>query len=366
MYAIHHQELLDYPSFKGASDYGKAVYSTWDLSFQAISARAIPGNKGQDARGARSAIMLLQTFAFFHHDNIAEEILERAALSQDYGCDMNVLSSIDIINQLLQVDKDGRWDPSFFRGGMQTLLSFSLARRGVNASVYSVHPLVHKWSRDRMILSDKQAQFEYARALISCSITWEFSGVDYAFCQTLIPHIKANNQYALEAGISIIFNDAEYDALALALDENGYWNEAEELRSVVLKSRRRIHGAEHPGTLKSMSNLASTYSNQGKWKEAEDLGATELETSKRVFGTDHPSTLTSMNNLAITYSNQGKWKEAEKLDSVVLETRKRVIGADHADTLMSMSNLACTYNNQGKWKEAEELGAMVLETRKHE
>ena len=50
-----------------------------------------------------------------------------------------------------------------------------------------------------------------------------------------------------------------------------------------------------------------------------------METGKRVLGEEHPSTLTSMANLASTYWNQGRWKEAEELFVQVMETRKRVL-----------------------------------------
>ncbi|KAH8744696.1 hypothetical protein F5882DRAFT_313069, partial [Hyaloscypha sp. PMI_1271] len=59
----------------------------------------------------------------------------------------------------------------------------------------------------------------------------------------------------------------------------------------------RMLGQEHPSTLTSMGNLASTYRNQGRWKEAEDLEVQVMETSLRVLGAEHPDTLTSMNNL---------------------------------------------------------------------
>ena len=81
-----------------------------------------------------------------------------------------------------------------------------------------------------------------------------------------------------------------------------------------------------------------------------------METSKTKLGADHPDTLTSMANLASTYRNQGRWEEAEKLDVQVMETSKTKLGADHPDTLTSMANLASTYRNQGRWEEAEEAG----------
>ena len=89
-----------------------------------------------------------------------------------------------------------------------------------------------------------------------------------------------------------------------------------------------------------------------------------METRKRVLGAEHPDTLTSMANLASTYRNQGRWKEAEELNVQVMETRKRVLGAEHPSTLSSMANLASTYRNQGRWKEAEELDVQVMEMRK--
>ena len=61
-----------------------------------------------------------------------------------------------------------------------------------------------------------------------------------------------------------------------------------------------------------------------------------METMKQVLGDDHPDTLTSMENLASTYRNQGRWKEAEMLEVVVMEKTKQVLGDDHPDTLTHM------------------------------
>jgi tetratricopeptide repeat protein len=55
--------------------------------------------------------------------------------------------------------------------------------------------------------------------------------------------------------------------------------------------RKRVLGQEHPSTLTSMGNLASTYQNQGRWKEAKDLQKQELEICSRVLDAEHPDTL---------------------------------------------------------------------------
>jgi hypothetical protein len=63
----------------------------------------------------------------------------------------------------------------------------------------------------------------------------------------------------------------------------------------------------------------------GGWKEAETLEVVVMEKRKQVLGDDHPDTLTSMENLASTYWNQGRWKEAEMLEMMVIEKTKQVL-----------------------------------------
>ncbi|KAF5857536.1 hypothetical protein ETB97_005675 [Aspergillus alliaceus] len=152
--------------------------------------------------------------------------------------------------------------------------------------------------------------------------------------------------------------------LASTYRNQGRWNEAEKLEVQVMETRKTVLGAEHPETLTSIANLATTYRNQGRWNEAEKLDRQVMEISKTVLGAEHPETLTSIANLATTYWNQGQWNEAEKLEIQVIEISKRVLGAEHPNTLTSMGNLASTYRNQGRWNEAEKLEVQVMETRK--
>ena len=76
-----------------------------------------------------------------------------------------------------------------------------------------------------------------------------------------------------------------------------------------METRKRVLGQEHPDTLASMANLASTYQNQGRWKEAEELFVQVMETFKRVLGQEHPSTLTSMAYLATYAASTILWSE---------------------------------------------------------
>ncbi|RYP66411.1 hypothetical protein DL771_007820 [Monosporascus sp. 5C6A] len=150
--------------------------------------------------------------------------------------------------------------------------------------------------------------------------------------------------------------------LASTFRKQGRWEEAEELQGKELEICTRVLGPRHPDTLTSMANLALTFWDQGRWEEAEKLGVQVMEIRKTKLGADHPDTLTSMNNLALTYWKQGRWEEAEKLGMQAMESYKTKLGADHPDTLTSMDNLALTYRKQGRWEEAEKLGMQVMET----
>jgi hypothetical protein len=46
-----------------------------------------------------------------------------------------------------------------------------------------------------------------------------------------------------------------------------------------------------------------TLHKDGRWREAAELFVQVMETRKRVLGEEHPDTLISMNNLASTYRN---------------------------------------------------------------
>jgi Tfp pilus assembly protein PilF len=79
---------------------------------------------------------------------------------------------------------------------------------------------------------------------------------------------------------------------------------------------------------------------QGKYAEAEAMHRQTLQLKETVLGKDHPDTLASMNNLATSLCQQGKYAEAEAMQQQTLQLKETVLGKDHPDTLASMNNLA--------------------------
>jgi hypothetical protein len=58
-----------------------------------------------------------------------------------------------------------------------------------------------------------------------------------------------------------------------------------------------VLGEEHPDTLMSASNLATSLANQGKYAEADELLQAMLAVSRRVLGPSHPTTLSAAESL---------------------------------------------------------------------
>jgi tetratricopeptide (TPR) repeat protein len=150
--------------------------------------------------------------------------------------------------------------------------------------------------------------------------------------RTYLPYVR----YALES--DLVDKDGK-KRLALmwrhgnCLYSDGRWNEAEESFSQILETEMRELGADHPSTLTSMANLASTYKNQGRWDAAEELEVRVIETRKKRLGADHPDTLTSMNNLAFTLKGTGRETQAIRLMEECVQSRKRILGVEHPHTL---------------------------------
>jgi len=284
-----------------------------------------------------------------HYESIDENIFGHVALNinNNKGQLPPILAST-AGSKLLCCDKNSRWDNFHFRMGLQILQSFSLIKRSPCGYTYSVHPLIHSWSRDRLSRPEQHINFCRATAILSCSITFSYGMQDYIIHQRLVPHIKASYQYAAEIEINKEYTDDIYSKFGFVFRENGDWAETEKLDGQAIIKRKKIFGQEHPDTLTSMSNLAFTYVNQGRWKEAEKLQIQVLDMRKRVLEQEHPDTLTSISDLASTYKYQGRWKKAKELEIQVLDIRKRVLGQKHPDTLISIANLAAIYTSQKK------------------
>ncbi|XTI94184.1 hypothetical protein V2W45_1473413 [Cenococcum geophilum] len=275
-----------------------------------------------------------------------EQIRIRDALAADYLSFMSCIDPKAIPLSLLPPAQSKKK----IIDAIGTLSAYSFITKRPDNQSLDIHRLVHlatrNWLRAQNLLSEW-----IAKAIAQLADVFPNDNhKNRILWRTYLPHA----QYVYAPGLfqenfkgSLLL----FQKFGLCLLSDGRWDEAEQPFMQVMEASARVLGKDHPSTLTSMANLASTFWNQGRWKEAEELEVQVMEMRKR---------------------NQGRWKEAEELkvqeaeelNVQVMETRKRVLGQEHPDTLTSMANLVSMYRNQGRWKEAEELEVQVMETRK--
>ncbi|KAI9764475.1 MAG: hypothetical protein M1840_008401 [Geoglossum simile] len=357
IYFRHRERLLKHRPVQMQFDYKYSVYTTWEVSIEAIEKLS--------GKASDNAIELIQIFCFWHYDEITEDICERAWKNGHGGGDLykNITNLFYICSQ----EELTEWDPIVIREAAVLLASFSLIKIDETGHRMSMHPLVHTWARDRLSEKLQRHYWTMASSTLAAAISWENQLSDIRFRRSMIPHIDSCI-YLCKDG-PLLSRYPEMDRIdmaarfASAFSENGRNQSAMELREKVLEVSQRTLGNEHLGTLLVMDSLANSYSDLGRSQEAMEMRVKTLEARQRTLGNEHPNTLTTMNNLASSYSHLGRSQEAVELRVKTLEAMQRTLGNEHPDTLKAMHNLAISYSDLGRSQEAMELEVKVLEAR---
>jgi len=263
-----------------------------------------------------------------------EQIQRRDSLADEYLRFMSCIDAKDIPQSLLPPAESMNKATE----AVGTLSAYSFVTRTKIDGFLDIHRLVHLATRNWLRLEKALEKWKIKALQRLNEVFPDHEHKNRVLWRTLLSHAH----YVLESHVD---EDVSSERMLLlwkyvmCLYSDGRYNEAEKGFVEVMETRKRILGAEHPDTLASMANLASTYQNQGRWKEAEELEVQVMETRKRVLGAEHPDTLTSMNNLAFTRKEQGRVAEAIELMEECVQLQTVVLGADHPNTLSSSTAL---------------------------
>ncbi|MBS4095384.1 MAG: tetratricopeptide repeat protein, partial [Sulfuricella sp.] len=227
--------------------------------------------------------------------------------------------------------------------------------------------LLHRLTQEavRAKLADKAADCAAATALVGAAYPGDAQlPANWPACAALLPHVRRLLDFYPHGWVDahplcwLLNGAAGYLQSGAAL-----YREAEELSRAALEIAHSTLGEEHPSSLATMNNLASTLRAQGDLSGARVLDEMALGIRRRVLGEEHPDTLTAMNNLAGTLKEQGELPGARVLQEKTLDIRCRVLGEEHFDTLTSMSTLAGTLRAQGDLPGARALEEKTLDIR---
>jgi len=126
---------------------------------------------------------------------------------------------------------------------------------------------------------------------------------------------------------------------------------AEAAHRQALAIRRGLFPPDHPDVSDSINNLALVLDNQGRYAEAEPLFRELVELDRKNFGEDHPYFATTLNNLGMLLNAMGKYEEAEAMVTRSLEIRRRILGPDHPEVGTNLNNLGLTAEARGDYAE---------------
>ena len=175
---------------------------------------------------------------------------------------------------------------------------------------------------------------------------------EYALSFYLNEHedVSQDTVYAflLEQYGDICNRSEDYEAAIEALTE----------ASQIYKS---VFGESHPDYARSLSELASCYSNIGDYNEAIRKESEALEILKILLGNDNPDYASALEELAFYYYQKDNYDEAIRLGTEALEIRKNTSGSNQSDYASTLSKLARFYSNIKDYNEAIRLDKEAIE-----
>ncbi|KAF1352616.1 P-loop containing nucleoside triphosphate hydrolase protein [Delphinella strobiligena] len=294
-----------------------SIIMTWQISFEHIR------------QSRQSAADLLSLMSFFDHQSIPESVLRAR--------DITRLSTGRETKQTRSNDDDSTDSSSEppadkdFEEDIITLCNYSFISDTLDGTTFEMHRLVQLATRKWLKLR-KQHIYWLEQSLWNLNAALPNSNYEnWVECRALYPHVKLAFDLKPKSQDACLQWASISNKAAVFVLHQGLARDAERFAKGSTKLRGELLGKEHPDTLISIANLASTYWKQGQWKEAEELFVSVIETRKRVLGEEHPDTLTGMANLAATYEEQGRLVTATIILRKTIHLALRAHGPDYQD-----------------------------------
>lgn len=423
LYDTHCVDLMRGRLGQSTDSYPNSIYTTWEVTVRRI--------EEENSETAIDAVQILQILAFLHFEQVPIDLFETAWHNLHTGLEglppesivsrvVEYLSSMPgFINRakavfpkwpvkrqrrlpLILLEPGTSWNSFRFRAALVMLEKHSLIYRDAGKEqMYSTHPMVHSWARERLNVSEQRLWSDVAMNTIASSITPYAGAEQQRYRIALIPHISA----CLKGKISSnIFNGVESNyqisksiKFAMVYAEGGNWKEASRIQERVIQIQHAKRGIPCAGLLEVIIALADSYWNLDRLAESHQLLSEAVRLSTANLGKDNPMTLRAMDKLAgaswlfgvvdkakalsieavgglrrvlepnhlytldamdtlgRTLMHLDLAREANTLHQEVLDGRKRKLGPSHPDTLMAMANLAMSYYALKDLDRAEEL-----------
>ena len=285
---------------------------------------------------------------------------------------------------LLAVEGLGRDEIEFrLRGALSELRSIALVDYVEEDDSYSVHPLIHRWVRERMLLKEQAVWCQAACNVLAQAVMLPPLGTrdsDAELRRHTLAHIEHARKQEERIQKIIRLNQRERKKpwpdvqrkptgpemrqlanFSLVYAEGGQWHKARDLMLIVDKFLYDNTGLGHPIAIRARLFLSASYAWLGEEDKSVSLQSELLEACKSSLGDRDVDTLTVVDQLGVSFWQQGKFTKAKEYGIKALTGLQDVQGADHADTLKAMSHLGRAVGKLAEFDEAVNLHERALE-----
>ncbi|KAI4247104.1 MAG: hypothetical protein LQ352_006227 [Teloschistes flavicans] len=360
------------------------VYSSYEIIFRGLEAT--------DSVATQDAVQLIKMFSFFSWEDLRVDSVEhpKRQLEHDKAEAVKPAFKVDVPRQSwkqmfkgwailvatkLNADRTGPVLPSVLHDekeafdedrlmdALDQLNQLSLIYYQDATDSYSMHPLIHRWVRERPQMSTGEQALWCQAASTTLSRSILFPPLDetasaVSLRRHLVPHIthvlkckrgidemlienqraRKSTWFMTRSGFGRL-QAIEWAKFSLIYVQNGYFSEAEALQ---VKTRDYVCarlGMDHVAARRITLFLAGTYSLQVRTNKAGELIKEVLQACREFLGPRHPETLKVMNMLGSCRRFQGRFKEGRELLEEAIEAMSETLGPEHEDTLEAINNL---------------------------
>ena len=265
----------------------RALYSTWQLSFEQIKRQNYLSTK------------LLQLWAYFDNQDLWFELLHH--------------EPSDVPGWFIQMTED----ELSFTQVVRILCDYGLVERdksfrenGIESSGYSMHSCVNSWT---IHVLNQARDAQMAVIALKCVGSHIPSSEEHEYWITQNRLIR----HAAQCWNIVVKGVVKEDNVAWVLhylgdlySDRGKLDEAEKMYRRALEGFEKAWGPEHTSTLDTVNDLGILYADQGKMDEAEKMYNQALEGYKKTLGCEqvkiYPPALTTMQNLVLLYKQLGR------------------------------------------------------------
>ncbi|KAJ7637818.1 P-loop containing nucleoside triphosphate hydrolase protein, partial [Mycena rosella] len=175
IYKENRARLLREKPSQSHANYASTVSTTWQISFDRLS---------------EPAKILLQLWSFLHHEGIPEEIFSYASTykSRPHGPTAEELKKpLEFLSHFM--GPNFLWDSLHFMEVTNEIRAYSLVNFDPNKKSFSVHPLVHSWTRTTLM--DTQSYHHSMVAIVGMAIA-DIPWQDLQLASIkLLPHVDS-------------------------------------------------------------------------------------------------------------------------------------------------------------------------------